>query len=64
MRSSFLHRAALLLQPGLQPRDLVDAGDGAAGDLGKLGIDLGRCGLCNPARSFGKLPIDTESRAR
>ena len=38
--SSF-SRAALLLQPCQQLCELVDPGDGAAGDLGELGVDLG-----------------------
>ena len=59
--SSFFNRAALLLQPLQQPRDLVDTGDGAASDLGELRIDLRCCGLCDPACSFGKFPIDTEA---
>ena len=56
-----LHGAALILQPLQQPRDLVDPGDGAGGELGELGVDLGCRGLCNPARSFGELPIDMEA---
>ena len=56
-----LRRAALILQPLQQPGDLVDPGDGAIGELGKLGVDLGCRGLCNPARSFGELPIDMEA---
>ena len=44
-----------------QPRDLIDPGDGAAGDLGELGIDLRRRRLCDPPRRFGKLAINTEA---
>ena len=62
-RSSFCSRAALLLQPLQQPRNLVDPGDGAAGDLGELLIDLRRCSLCNLACSLGEFPIDTEAAA-
>ena len=56
-----LHRAALTLQPLSQPGDLVDSGDGASGELGKLGVDFGCRGLCNPACSFGERPIDMEA---
>ena len=45
----------------LQPGDLIDCGDGAASELGQLGVNLGSCGLCDPARSFGELPIDMEA---
>ena len=44
-----LCRAALLLQPLQHPGDLIDPGDGAAGELGELGVDLRRRLLCNPA---------------
>jgi len=51
----------VLLQPGHQLGDLVNAGDGAAGELGNLLVDL-RCGrLCNPASSFSKSTINTEA---
>ena len=56
-----LHCAALIPQPLQQPSDLIDPGDGASGELGKLGVELGRRGLCNPTRSFGELPIDMEA---
>ncbi len=55
------HLQPLRLQPLQQPGDLVDPGDGAAGELGELGVDLGCRGLCNPTRSFGKLPIDVKA---
>ena len=45
LRLRFSHRAALLLQPPPQTGDLAGFGDGAAGELGKLGIDLRRCRL-------------------
>ena len=56
-----LHGAALILQPLQQPRNLVDPGDGAGGELGEFGVDLGCRGLGNPPGSFGKLPIDMET---
>ena len=56
-----LCRAALLLQPLQQPCNLADAGNGAAGDLGELCIDLRCCGLCNLTCSFSEFPINIEA---
>src|SRR4029077_12228618 len=56
-----LHDAALILQPLQEPRDLVDAGDGAGGEFGEFGIEFGGCGLGNTACGFGELPIDMET---
>ncbi len=56
-----LCRAALLLQPLLQASNLIDRGDGAAGELGKLCVDLRCRSLRNLTRSFGKLPIDMKA---
>ena len=53
--------AALRLQPVFHLLDLVDRLDGAVGDLGQLGVDLGACGLCDLARGFGERPIDMEA---
>jgi hypothetical protein len=50
-----------MLQPLCQPGDLTDCGDGAIGELGKLGVDLGSCGLGDPARCFGESPINMET---
>ena len=55
-----LHDAALILQPLQEPRDLVNSGDGAGGELGEFGVDFGCRSLCNSACSFGELPIDME----
>ena len=51
----------MILQPLQQPRDLIDPGDGAGGEFGELGVDFGCRSLCNPACSFGELPIDMET---
>ena len=48
-----LQGAAVLLQPCQQLRDLVDLGDGAAGELDEFGVDLRRGRLCNLASGFG-----------
>jgi hypothetical protein len=55
-----LRRAVMVVQPLQQPRDLVDPGDRAAGDLGKFGVDLRCRRLRDPPRGFGKLAINTE----
>ena len=55
------HLQPLRLQPLQQPGDLIDPGDGAACELGELGVDLGCRGLCYPTRSFGKWPIDVKA---
>ena len=49
------------MQPPEQARNLIDAGNGAAGDLGELSIDLRCSGLCNLTGSLSKFPIDTEA---
>ena len=56
-----LQRAAVLLQPRQQLSDLVDPGDGAAGDLGELSIDLRCRRLSNLAAGFGEDAINTEA---
>ena len=56
-----LQRAAVLLQPRQQLSDLVDAGNGAAGDIGELSIDLRcRC-LGNLAGRLGEDAVNTEA---
>ena len=44
-----------------QPCDLVDAGDGAAGELGKLGVDLRRRRLRNLTGGLGKCTVNVEA---
>jgi hypothetical protein len=53
--------AALPLQPCEQSGDLADPGDGAAGDLGELLIDLRRSSLCNLAGGFSEAAVNTET---
>ena len=50
-----------LLQPFKKPRDLVDPGDNAAGELGKLGVDLWCRRLRDLACGLGKYTIDIEA---
>ena len=56
-----LHRAALLLQPGQQSGDLIDPGDGTAGEIAKLSIDLRRGRLGDPPCRLGELPVNAEA---
>jgi hypothetical protein len=52
--------AALLRQPHLQPPKLVDAGDGAAGQLGELGIEFwGR--LRDRTSCSGQFAVDVKA---
>ena len=55
---------ALRLQPVLHLLDLVDRLDGAVGDLGQLGVDLGAGGFGDLARRFGERADRHENRAR
>src|SRR5262245_60174205 len=56
-----LCRATLLLQPLQQSCDLVDSSNDTSGELSELGIDLGRRIPRDPARGFGKLPINIKA---
>src|SRR6516164_3726023 len=47
-------------QPGLELRQLVDAGDGAVRDVGQLGVKLGASCLGNCAGRFGQLAVNIE----
>jgi hypothetical protein len=51
----------MLAQPREQPCDLIHAGDDAAGDLGKLSVDLGRSRCRQLLRSSGELPVNIEA---
>jgi len=51
----------VILKPCGQPGDLVDGGDITAGDLLYFQIDLRGGLLGNPARSFSKGTINTET---
>ena len=53
--------ATLLRQPEFEPRYLVDAGDGAAGQLGEFGIEFRSGCLCYRTSSCGKIAIDVEA---
>ena len=53
--------ATLLRQPEFEPRYLVEAGDGSAGQLGELSIELWSNCLCYRTSSCGKIAIDVEA---
>jgi hypothetical protein len=56
-------KAVLLLKPGDELGNLVDTGDGAFRDLGKLSIDLRRSGLGDLEDGCGDRPIGVEAPA-
>ena len=58
------HSAALLLQPGQQTRDLIDAGDGAVRELSELGVDLAVLPLARSAAPLQRTDYRHRNRAR